>query len=158
MKSLHTPDEAARHTQPAESTQSSHPLYFTLRRQTKRALELRVGVRDGHSYRPLATGFRHDGFDFDQILREGDFAIFAQSKTGRVMAYEVVHIRRHEGFAISGRYVEPASSSSALGGMGRPCLDVADTRSGFSKAENDQRLTHQKQKPFPRRQVWERLL
>ncbi len=74
----------------------------------KRPPSAEGGDKNGHFYRPLATRFRHDGFDFDQILREGDFAIFGQSKAGRVMAYEVVHIRRHEGFAISGRQVEPA--------------------------------------------------
>jgi hypothetical protein len=99
--------EAKPDTQPRESRQSGAPLY--VRSQGNRTCaSAEGGGKNGQSYRPLATQIRHAGFDFRQILRAGDFAVFEQSKTGRVMAYEVVHIRRHEGFAIAGRQVEPA--------------------------------------------------
>ena len=62
-------------------------------------------------YRPLPTRFRHNGFDYRQITREGDAAIYEQRWTGCVepsIAYEVIRIRRRDGFQIGGRFVEPA--------------------------------------------------
>lgn len=35
------------------------------------------GGRDG-DYKPLAKAFRRDGFDYDLVTREGDFAIYRQ--------------------------------------------------------------------------------
>ena len=62
-------------------------------------------------YRPLPTRFRRDGFEYQQIVREGDAAIYEQTWSGRTnpsVCYEVVRIRRREGFQIDGRFVEPA--------------------------------------------------
>jgi|SRR5262249_22038485 len=69
------------------------------------------GSKKGHFYKPLATRFRRSGFDFRQIAREGDVAIY--EKTWLSCAepsrhYEVVRIRRRDGFQIGGRFVEPA--------------------------------------------------
>jgi hypothetical protein len=53
------------------------------------------------TYRPVPTEFRHDGFNYRQIEREGDLAIYEQRWTGcpePSTAYEVVRIRRHDGF------------------------------------------------------------
>jgi hypothetical protein len=41
----------------------------------------------------LPAQFQHGGFAYRQIRREGDVAIFSQSKGGVLMAYEVVLIR-----------------------------------------------------------------
>ena len=67
--------------------------------------------KKGHSYRPLPTRFWRDRFDFRQIAREGDAAIYEQSWSGcsnPSVCYEVIRIRRREGFQIDGRVVEPA--------------------------------------------------
>jgi hypothetical protein len=66
------------------------------------------GERNGPLHRPLAVTFRHDGFGYRQIAREGDGAIYEQSKGGKVRAFEVIRIRRRAGFEIEGRTVEPA--------------------------------------------------
>jgi len=74
-------------------------------------------------YRPLPTQFRHNRFDYRQIAREGDAAIYEQRWTGYAEAsitYELIHIRRREGFEIAGRLVEPAEvypKSEAWGGV-----------------------------------------
>jgi hypothetical protein len=67
--------------------------------------------KKGHSYKPLPIRFRRDGFDYRQIARERDAAIYEQRWSGRSKAsvcYEVIRIRRREGFQIDGRFVEPA--------------------------------------------------
>jgi hypothetical protein len=57
----------------------------------------------------LPTRFRHDGFDYQQIHREEDFAIYQQTWNDKAhsAAFEVIHIRRHDGFHIDGRFVDP---------------------------------------------------
>jgi len=69
-----------------------------------------AGSGKGHSYKPLSVRFRHTGFDYRQIARERDAAIYEQSWNGNQTsaAFEVIRIRRREGFEISGRFVEPA--------------------------------------------------
>ena len=64
-----------------------------------------------HSYKALPKEFRRDEFDYRQIAREGDAAIYEQTWTrcsDPSVCYEVVRIRRREGFQINGRFVEPA--------------------------------------------------
>jgi hypothetical protein len=59
----------------------------------------------------LPKEFRRDGFQFRQIAREGDAAIYEQAWldcSNSSVAYEVVRIRRRDGFWIADRWVEPA--------------------------------------------------
>jgi hypothetical protein len=69
-----------------------------------------AGSQKGH-YKPLPKEFRHGGFDYRQIAREGDTAIYEQIWNrcrDSAVCFEVIHIRRREGFQIGGRFVEPA--------------------------------------------------
>ena len=58
-----------------------------------------VTVRKGH-YEPITTSFKHDGFQYRQIAREGDVAIYEQrwirpgGELSENIAYEVVRIQR----------------------------------------------------------------
>jgi hypothetical protein len=63
-----------------------------------------------HSYKLLPKEFRHNGFDYRQIYREDHFAIYRQTWKGNEhsAAFEVIRIRRREGFQIGDRFVEPA--------------------------------------------------
>ena len=68
------------------------------------------GDKKGH-YRPIAKEFRHDGFTFRQIVREGDVAVYEQTWNGCAnpsVAYEVVRIRRREAREIKGKIIEAA--------------------------------------------------
>jgi hypothetical protein len=70
----------------------------------------------------LHTEFRQDGFNYRQIAREGDVAIYEQtclSSAEPSQSYEVIRIRRRDGFRIGSRYVEPAEvyPPSRLWGM-----------------------------------------
>jgi hypothetical protein len=69
------------------------------------------GYKKGHSYKTLPTQFRHGGFDFRQITRERNTAIYEKIWKGCLnpsVCYETIRIRRREGFEIAGRSVEPA--------------------------------------------------
>src|SRR6266480_4073790 len=64
-----------------------------------------------HFYKPLAAAFRHDGFEYQQIARERDAAIYEQRWGGCAdpsVCYEVIRIRRRDGFQIGARLVEAA--------------------------------------------------
>jgi hypothetical protein len=63
------------------------------------------------SYKLLPTQFQRDGFEYQQIAREAHAAIYKQTWTSNseaTVCYEVIRIRRREGFQIDGRFVEPA--------------------------------------------------
>ena len=69
------------------------------------------GSKKGRFYKLLAKEFRRGGFQYRQIAREGDTAIYEQRWTGCAepsVCYEVIRIRRREGFQIDGRFVEAA--------------------------------------------------
>ncbi len=70
-----------------------------------------AGGKEGHSCKPLPKRFRCGGFDYCQIARDGETAIYEQNWGGcadRSVCFEVSRIRRREGFQIDGRFVEPA--------------------------------------------------
>jgi hypothetical protein len=80
--------------------------------------------KEGRFCKPLPKEFRHDGFTYRQIAREGDTAIYEQRWTGcaeQSVCYEVICIRQRAGFEIDGRFVEPAEvypNSEAWGADG----------------------------------------
>ena len=68
------------------------------------------GTTKGCFYRPLPTRFRHKGFDYRQIVCEGDAAIYEQRWNGCAepsVCYEVIRIRRRDGFHIGEKFIEP---------------------------------------------------
>ena len=87
-------------------TGHSLPIAFEKTRAT-----VEGGSKKGSFYKPLPKEFRHDGFKYRQIAREQDAAIYEQTWTGCLnpsVCYEVIRIRRREGFQIGARFVEPA--------------------------------------------------
>jgi hypothetical protein len=86
--------------------------------------------------RPLPKEFRRDGFQFRQIAREGDVAIFEQTWLGCAepsVAYEVIRIRRRDGFWIDGRFVEPAEVYPNSEAWGVDGFTVQDQETAFRK-------------------------
>lgn len=77
----------------------------------------------------LPTSFRFKGFDYEQVKREGDVAMFEQTKPGLSRTwFEVVVVQRHDGYTIGGSYVAPAESmpsASTWGRLGWTCRDRA---------------------------------
>ena len=88
------------------------------------------------SYKPLPTRFRRDGFEYRQIVRERDAAIYKQTWSGCAepsVCYEVVRIRRREGFQINGRFVEPAEIYPKADAWGVNGFTLTDRDAAFAK-------------------------
>jgi hypothetical protein len=69
------------------------------------------GSKKGHFNKLLAKEFRRGGFQYRQIARRGNTAIYEQVWFGCAessLSYEVVRIRRRDGFQIGNRFVKAA--------------------------------------------------
>ena len=89
-----------------------------------------------HSCKPLPTRFRRDGFEYRQIAREGDAAIYEQTWTGcsnPSACYEVIRIRRRQGFQIGARFVEPAEVYPNSAAWGVDGFTLTDKDAAFTK-------------------------
>jgi len=83
----------------------------------------------------LATRFRHDGFDYLQICREGNVAVYQQTWKGneRSAAFEIIRVRRHDGFHIGGRFVEPGEVYPKSEAWGTNGWTMQDRGAAFRK-------------------------
>jgi len=83
----------------------------------------------------LPKQFRRDGFTYRQIAREGNAAIYEQTWNGcqNRVAYEVIRIRRREGFEIGGRFVEPADVYPKSEAWGVDGFTYTDKDRAFAK-------------------------
>jgi hypothetical protein len=89
-----------------------------------------------HSCKALLTRFRRDGFNYRQIVREGDAAIYKQTWSGCSnpgACYEAIRIRRREGFQIDGRFVEPAEIYPKAEAWGVDGFTLTDKDAAFAK-------------------------
>src|SRR5262245_20558601 len=87
-------------------------------------------------YRPLPKEFRHDELTFRQIAREGNAAIYEQTWNGcteSTHSWEVIHIRRREGFRIAGKFVEPAEVYPKAEAWGADGFTFTDKDAAFEK-------------------------
>ena len=92
--------------------------------------------KKGHSYKPLPAHFHLGGFNYRQIARQGRWAIYEQTGSGcddPSVWYEVVRIRRREGFQIDGRFVEPAEVYPNSDAWGVDGFTLTDRRAAFAK-------------------------
>jgi len=93
-------------------------------------------TRKRHFYKPLPKEFQRDGFIFKRIAREGDIAIYQQTWDGcpnPSIAYEVIRIRRREGFQIDGRFVKPAEVYPKSEAWGVDGFTLTDKDAAFAK-------------------------
>ena len=96
-----------------------------------------AGTQKRH-FTALSKEFRRHGFDFRQIAREGNAAIYEQRWTGCVessVAYEVIRIRRRDGFPIDGRFVEPAEVYPGSGAWGVDAWTLPSRDAAFAKLQ-----------------------
>jgi hypothetical protein len=92
--------------------------------------------KKGHSCKSLPKRFRRDGFEYRQIAREKDTAIYEQTWSGCAepsVCYEVIRIRRRDGFQIDGRLVEPAEVYPSSGAWGVNGWTIQDKEPAFHK-------------------------
>jgi hypothetical protein len=84
----------------------------------------------------LPKEFRHDGFTYRQIARQGNAAIYEQTWNGcsnPSVCYEVVRIRRREGFQVGDRFVEPAEIYPNSETWGTDGFTFTDKDAAFAK-------------------------
>jgi len=94
------------------------------------------GSKKGRSYKPLPKEFRRGGFEYRQIYRDGDAAIYEQTWSGcrnPSVCYEVIRIRRREAFQIEGRFVEPAEVYPNSEAWGVDGFTLTDKDVAFAK-------------------------
>ena len=102
----------------------------------KTRLTAEARSRKRHFYKPLPAQFRHNGFEYQQIARERDAAIYEQRWGGCVdpsVCYEVVRIRRREGFQIGARLVEAGEVYPASESWGTHGFTFTDKDAAFAK-------------------------
>ncbi len=77
------------------------------------------------------------GFTLKQIKREGDKAIYEQTKEGFAKKhYEVIRINRHNGYTLGGQFIAPAETypgASQWGVNGWTCLDLKAAEAKYKK-------------------------
>ena len=78
----------------------------------------------------LPKTFSKNGFDFEQIDRRGDLAIFRKHKKNKCVSYEAIRIQSHDGYEIAGKQIEagecyPSSESWGTNGFTVPTYTCA---------------------------------
>ncbi len=80
------------------------------------------------THKPIPAQFNKKGFTYTQLKREGNRAIFQQTREGSSLNnYEVVKIGRHNGYIMGGVTIEPAETypgSSLWGITGWTCTSI----------------------------------
>jgi hypothetical protein len=96
--------------------------------------------------KPLAETFTHDGFQFCQLAREGDVALFEKSKSGHFRpSYEVVIVQHHPAQTIHGRqYPERESMppTESWGDLGWSLTDLDSAKMKFRQLAADRANCH----------------
>jgi hypothetical protein len=95
-----------------------------------------AGGKKGLFCKPLPTRFRRDGFEYRQIARERDAAIYEQTWSGcsdPSVCYEAVRIRHREGFEINGRFIEPAEIYPKADAWGVDGFTLTAKEAAFAK-------------------------
>jgi len=118
------------------SSDNRHDGYVCQARSIKTRPSAERGGKKDQFYKPLATQFRHDGFDYRQIAREGDVAIYEQKWRGCPdpnVCFEVVRIRRRDGFQIGGSFVEPAEVYPRSEAWGTDGFTLTDKDAALNK-------------------------
>lgn len=80
---------------------------------------------------PLKTT-KHS-FDYEQVYRSEGVAIYSKSEKGKLHTYEVFEIKSHNGFKVSGKYIEPSETFPHNEAFGKyawtyPTLDRAKAK------------------------------
>jgi len=102
-------------------------------------------------YKKLQDSFNKNGFTFEQVWREGDFAIYKQTKQGvNKQWYEAIKITRHNGYKIGGNVIEPSEiypSNEKWGILGFTCVDLvsAHKKIGYMKDHLDEIISKTKE-------------
>ena len=85
----------------------------------------------------LEKEFKSCGFNFKQVRRDKDVAIYKKKATNHIgHSYEVIKISRHNGYKLGGNYVHPAEtypSNSLWGTHGWTCQTIESAERRFDE-------------------------
>jgi hypothetical protein len=87
----------------------------------------------------LETKFTKKGFNYTQVTRKGNFAIYEQTNCkvqNPTKRYEVVEIKSHNGYEIGGQKIAPAEvypGSTQWGLLGWTHLDLDSAKKRFNQ-------------------------
>lgn len=85
----------------------------------------------------LDKKFTSKGFNYTEIIREGNKAIYRQDKDGyTTSSFEVVKISKHNGYELNGTKIAPAEtypSTSLWGTQGWTFTNLNDAKKKFKK-------------------------
>ena len=87
------------------------------------------------NYIPVKKTFKSKGFEYKQIKRDGDVAIYEQISKDGAVAYETVIIARHNGYTIGTSRVEPSETYPSSGMWGVNGFTYNDIESAEKRAE-----------------------
>jgi hypothetical protein len=92
---------------------------------------------DAHTeFKTIPTTFKKKGFVYTQLKREGNKAIFQQTRAGTALNnYEVVRIGRHNGYIMGGVKIEASETypgSSLWGIMAWTCTSIDDAMQRYN--------------------------
>lgn len=96
-------------------------------------------------YKILDKEFVKKGAKFVQIKRIGDIAIYERHKCG--VTFEIVKIKRHQGYFLGGNYIKPAEtypSSSTWGTDGFSCSSLERAGIRFQEMLELERMREKK--------------
>jgi len=86
------------------------------------------------NYKPLEKKFKSKGFDYRQLDRVGDVAIFEQTKEGLTGTwYEVVIVQKHDERIISDVRISPAEAMPPASAWGKKGWTFRDNGKAFDK-------------------------
>src|SRR3990167_7921761 len=89
------------------------------------------------THKPLQTEFKSRGFNFKQLARDGDSAVFSKTKDGwSHEAYEVIKVGRHNGYVLGGVTIEPAETYPSSEQFGQFGFSYQSKERAFEKFKN----------------------
>jgi hypothetical protein len=98
----------------------------------------------------LEKKFSHLKFDFSQICREGDFAIYSRKYSdSEKVHYEVIKVLSHNGYAIGGEIYPPSEyypSANSWGTDGFTCVTKEDAYKRLEKMMQDHKMREEEKK------------
>ena len=89
--------------------------------------------KKGPSFRRLPAYFRLGSFIYEEIARQQGSAIYAQMRDCKVIAYEVIRVRRRAAFMIRGRMVPAAEVYPPSEKWGTDGWTVSSREAAFAK-------------------------
>ena len=124
-------------TAPQEATRGSGSFGRCMASSDAKTLRIAEGgYKKRHSYKRLPTQFRHGQFHYRQVTRERNAAIYEKIWNGSCnpsVCYEIIRIRRREGFEIAGRFVKPAEVYPNSEAWGTDGFTLTDKQAAFAK-------------------------